>query len=385
VPYPNPGRVAGLDGLRGLSAVYVLVFHCRLLTISGFPRDSGPFWLGWLMYGRLAVVFFLVLSGFSLALGPAAAGSRMTSVATFARRRARRILPAYWAALVFSVVVALTIVPASHYGPPTVRTVLVYTAMLQDVVVAPTPNGAFWSIAVEAELYLIFPLLILIRRRFGLLALLAAGLVPIPFMSPAEGVNRLAPHLLPVFVIGIAGAGTTTGILWRWLAPVAALPVVALIVVKGSAWTVDHYFWIDVAAAPAMLFLIRARFPRLLLDSRPMRKLGSFSYSLYLTHLPIVMVVCRKVAQPLVHSQVAAFGVTLAVSLPLSIAFAWLFAAVFERRSQSSTGSAVRPRMSLLGRQRGSKPSASRSPGNRPGSRVKAIWPSKRASGAPRQ
>ncbi len=52
----------GLDGLRGLAALYVLLFHCWLLTMPGFPENSGPAWLGWLMYGRLAVVFFLVLS-----------------------------------------------------------------------------------------------------------------------------------------------------------------------------------------------------------------------------------------------------------------------------------------------------------------------------------
>src|ERR1700759_5039774 len=93
-----PRRVAGLDGVRGLAAVYVLMFHCWLLTFPGFPANSGPVWSGVFMYGRLAVVFFLALSGFSLALSPAAKGWRLGGVATFARRRAWRILPPYWAA-----------------------------------------------------------------------------------------------------------------------------------------------------------------------------------------------------------------------------------------------------------------------------------------------
>ena len=90
-------RLAGLDGLRGLAALYVLFDHCWLLTYPGFPHDNGPWWLGWLMFGHLAVVFFLVVSGFSLGAGPARSGWRLGSTARYARRRAWRLLPPYWA------------------------------------------------------------------------------------------------------------------------------------------------------------------------------------------------------------------------------------------------------------------------------------------------
>jgi len=165
------------------------MFHCWLLTFAGFPANSGPGWTGVLMYGRLAVVFFLALSGFSLALSPAERGWRLSGVAAFARRRAWRILPPYWAALVFSLWVGYSVVAGSHYGPPTTRTTIIYGLMLQDVFAAPTPNGAFWSIAVEAELYVAFPLLILLRRRLGAVAVLALVCVPLVtyglFMAPA--------------------------------------------------------------------------------------------------------------------------------------------------------------------------------------------------------
>ena len=36
------GRVAGLDGIRGLAALYVVVHHCWLLTFRGYPADTGP-------------------------------------------------------------------------------------------------------------------------------------------------------------------------------------------------------------------------------------------------------------------------------------------------------------------------------------------------------
>ncbi|MER5532693.1 acyltransferase family protein [Streptomyces mirabilis] len=343
------GQVLGLDGLRGLAALYVLLFHCWLLTMPGFPENSGPAWLGWLMYGRLAVVFFLVLSGFSLAISPARNGWHLGGVSRFLRRRAWRILPPYWAALALSLAVAWFVVPASHLGPPTGASILVYGFVVQDVFTAPTPNGAFWSIGVEAELYLVFPLLLLVRRRLGAVVLVASvtllviarGLLA-PNASPVEGVNWLTPNLAPVFVAGLVGAGIVVApekirrLPWHWLAALAALPVVALVAVKRSVWTVDHYFWIDLAVAPAMTMMIvavatgRPAALMRLLATRPMRGLGDFSYSLYLVHLPIVMIVCRKVAPHFVSPGLPAFWFTLTLALPASVLGAWVFAKLFE-------------------------------------------------------
>ena len=54
-------RVEGVDGIRGLAALYVVMHHCWLLTFHGYPADTGPAWLGWLLYGHLAVVAFIML------------------------------------------------------------------------------------------------------------------------------------------------------------------------------------------------------------------------------------------------------------------------------------------------------------------------------------
>ncbi|MEV0185549.1 acyltransferase [Streptomyces sp. NPDC050625] len=342
-------HVQGLDGLRGLAALYVLLFHCWLLTFPGFPHNSGPSWLGWLMYGRLAVVFFLVLSGFSLAITPARRGWQLGGGARFLRRRAWRILPPYWAALALSLAVAWFVVPASHYGPPTGRTLLVYGLVLQDLFTAPTPNGAFWSIGVEAELYLLFPLFLLVRRRLGAVVLVAGVTLLVVAHglaaangTPVEGMNRLTPDLAPVFVAGLVGAGIVTApervrrLPWHWLAALTAAPALALVAVKGSVWTVDHYFWVDLAVVPAMTMLLaavatgRPAFLTRLLATRPIRTLGNFSYSLYLIHLPIVMLVVRKLAPHVVSPGLPTFCFTLLLAAPASVLGAWLFAEVFE-------------------------------------------------------
>ncbi len=103
-------------------------------------------------------------------------------------------------------------------------------------------------------------------------------------------------------------------------------------------WTVDHLFWVDLALGPAIACLLaglatgRPATLLRLLDARPIRSLGLSSYSLYLTHGPIVMVVYEKVVAGRVRQGVPAFLVTLALALPLTILFARVFASVFETR-----------------------------------------------------
>ena len=358
-PSPDPARVAGLDGLRGLAALFVVVHHCWLLSFRGrYPLVAGPEWLDWLLHGRFAVVFFITLSGFSLAISPARHGWRLGGVRRYAKRRAWRILPPYWAALVFSLVVAATWTRLPLADPPTGRSVVVYGLLLQDFVPAPMPNAVFWSIAVEAALYLAFPLLLIVRRWAGAAAMLAAVAVPVVavgLLVPAVSSTPTAPataatptqtwftfELAPLFAMGVVAAGVVAAgervrrVPWHWLALLAAAPVLLLIVVRGSLWTVGHYYWIDLALGPAIALLLAAVATRRpapltwLLATRPVTALGRYSYSLYLVHLPIVLVISRKIVAPHLPPGLPRFWVTLVLATSVSLVAAWVFASVFE-------------------------------------------------------
>jgi peptidoglycan/LPS O-acetylase OafA/YrhL len=350
-------RLAGLDGIRGLAALYVVINHVFLRAFPGYPVDHAPFWAGWFIYGRFAVVVFIVLSGFSLALSPARHGWRLDAVGRFAERRARRILPAYWAALAFSLAVAWLIVPQPGQGVPNATSVLVNGLLVQNVVAAHSPNAAFWSMAVEAQLYLAFPLLLLMVRRWGAVAMVAAVAAVVaaigifgPHIPRLDTlVIQSPPDLAALFALGILTAGVVSATSassassergswpWAWLALGAAVPVLATIWWQGSVWTLDHLIWIDMALGPAIACLLvglAAGRPAPLLrvlDARPIRSLGLSSYSLYLTHGPIVVLVYERIVAGRVRQGVPAFVVTLVIVLPLTIAFARIFASVFER------------------------------------------------------
>jgi peptidoglycan/LPS O-acetylase OafA/YrhL len=361
-------RLSGLDGIRGLAALYVVFNHIFERAFPGYLADHAPWWAGWFIYGRFAVVVFIVLSGFSLALSPARHGWRLESVSRFAGRRARRILPAYLAALAFSLAIAWLVVPQPGEGAPTAKSVAVNGLLVQNLVRAPSPNKAFWSMAIEAQLYVAFPLLLLLVRRYGGLVMVATVtllVATVGILGP--NVARLQtfvihspPDLAALFALGIMAAGVVGatkargGWPWPWLALAAAVPVLVAISLQGSRWTLAprHLLWVDLALGPAvacLLLAVAAGRPRpfvRLLDSRPIRSLGLSSYSLYLVHEPIVVVAYERIVGPRYHHGPTAFLVMVAIVVPVTVVFARMFAAVFEQPFLRQSGQSQRPLVS---------------------------------------
>jgi peptidoglycan/LPS O-acetylase OafA/YrhL len=345
------GRIHWLDGVRGGAALFVVLHHIWLTSWPSFPATTGPWWLSWLLYGHMAVAIFIVVSGFSLAIVPMRNGGTLPGgIKRFLRRRAWRIVPAYWAALVLSVLVtALLLEP--HLGPASIaRTFGAHGLLLQDVVGSQSPNGALWSIAIEWQIYFVFPLILLIGRRTGFnTAVLITGVVVLAAheLASAGGVfdkiNGLTPQFLVLFALGALavrlGRSDHAARVRRPLAATVALTLGSFAIVavaEGSRWMVAHFFWMDllfgigVAATLALIHSGGLVPVRRVLTSRVALWSGLFSYSIYLIHDPIVGVLDKYVFGPLALAPLATFGLTIALGLPVILAGCYGFHLLFE-------------------------------------------------------
>lgn len=185
-------RVHGLDTLRSLAIVSVIVFH--VLSYGG--ADKLPAWLLPIAhFGWMGVDLFFVLSGYligSQLLRPYLAGGLWD----FYRNRMYRILPAYLAVLAL-----YEFVPAWR-EEPTLAPVWSFLTFTLNFVMGPTGAYGFsqaWSLCVEEHFYLLLPLIVLIMMRRASLrktVAVVAGLV-------------------------LLGMGIRSFILFHWLRPLA--------------------------------------------------------------------------------------------------------------------------------------------------------------------
>jgi peptidoglycan/LPS O-acetylase OafA/YrhL len=357
--------------------MFVVLHHIWLTSWPTFPSITGPWWLGWLLYGHLAVAIFIVVSGFSLALVPMRNGGRLSGgVRRFLRRRAWRILPAYWAALILSLLVTAVLLRPELSPGAIGKGLAVHGLLLQDVVGSETPNGAFWSIAIEWQIYFVFPLILLLGRRtsLGIAVLITAGGVLMAHAvaglgGPLDKINGFTPQFLALFALGALavrlGGGDRAQTLRR---PLAAVSLVALgsflvlAVTQGSEWVVARFFWMDLlfgVGVAGVLALIHAGglVPvRRVLASRLALWLGLFSYSIYLIHDPIIGVLDKYAFGPMDVSPLGTFGLTLALGLPVILGLSYGFHVVFEApflRHRSLSALRTLPILRSWGRQHG--------------------------------
>ena len=310
-------RLPFLEGLRGIAALYVVFSH--FMSMSDGRRASGwvshaPPWLyqfmGYFWYGNIAVAAFIVLSGFCLQLSLFnRADGRIGSLKSYAKRRAMRILPPYYAALAASTWVAInvtskqTIPPFDKYVPVTTENLLAHVFLYHNFNPAwmYKINGVLWSIAIEAQLYILFPLLVLGMFQLGRLPMLfitsvwAAWIVATVPEAP-----KVYPWFLPLFVLGMVSAHLAYRPSLKfgpkpWLGAIvglAALYGVYTSTLQDAPLHIqDTYSGVAVAALCYYLttsaggWLIRG------LSWKPLVWIGTFSYSLYLMHHPIQQLV----------------------------------------------------------------------------------------------
>lgn len=179
---PASNRLAAIDGVRALSQLAVMLYHCFFLArISGEPEQframvqNTPWYLGWVWSLDYSVDAFFVISGYLIAtlLYREYNKSGSIDLKRFYWRRYLRLTPAYFA----FILLVLAVSPAAH---PTVWANFLYVNNFIPLAEASIPWT--WSLAVEEQFYLVFPALLLLlvmraRRPFlRLCFLLAASL-----------------------------------------------------------------------------------------------------------------------------------------------------------------------------------------------------------------
>jgi peptidoglycan/LPS O-acetylase OafA/YrhL len=364
---PISGRthLAYVDGMRALAALYVVLNHAWLQTWPVHSYGEHPQgWMlrltGWLDHGVFAVVVFIVISGFCLMMpvvkrdGTLGAGGARE----FFRRRARRILPPYYAALALSIALGAGLLAAKTHTlydesrPITAWGVVSHVLLIQNLHVRTLYqiSSPFWSIAVECQVYLLFPLLLLLRRSMGSVAVLGgsyiAGLVVSNFLdgTPYVGLSPMYPFY---FALGMYAAEVIRGkrtVLYVWTGGIAALLFVGLSLNAALLKMLWAHLLIAICGMCALI--VCAQWPRnplaRLCAWRPVAWVGSFSYSLYLVHFPVQQLIWQDLVRPLGLSKEATFGIMVSAGTAAIVLFAYVFYLVFERPFTTQVWSTVR-------------------------------------------
>lgn len=351
------------DGLRAVAALLVALYHTYIFTKMTGDSSELPILVKVIVVGDFAVPVFIVLSGFVLML-PVAARTDSKLRGGFGKyiyRRARRILPPYFASLlIFGVMILLVPVLQQPSGtawdskvPVTIGGVISHALVVHNF----SPdwiyqiNGPAWSIATEWQLYFFLPLLILpLWRKFGGLVTVVVCVILgclTHFVAPALDSAHL--WFLGLFAMGAFAANTVV----NRAAPVrglgvalaiAAPPLIVVLVLFNSraqdqAWITETVLGILVSA-----FLVwlgqgsksgKRSWAHKVLESRPLVWGGLWSYSAYLIHSPL-LALGNFILLPLELPLLAHFGIMVFVVLPLALSLAFLFHLVVERHFMTS-------------------------------------------------
>lgn len=338
------GFIPAIEGMRGVAVLWVIAFHYLALR-EGAPGDAlvallkaWPPLEAFARNGYLGVDLFFLITGFLLTLPwfrHADAGLPAPDWRAFHARRARRILPAYYAHLVILFFVVLPLLhpriwiqstPFVTFNLGAHFAFLHYTSPLTSS--SMTVNGALWTLAIEAQYYLLVPFVAPLFVKWPLRALAASFAIAAGWRWLAwHDLDRLASlylqlgaragvsekevrHLiatqLPAWAFHF-GLGIVLGRAWMlragkpvsgwrqgWPFVLAALAAWALHgILRGGTAIFGEMGW---AAFPVLLAagfgaIVSWRSPTLerLAGATPLAWTGRVSYSAYLYHLPLLL------------------------------------------------------------------------------------------------
>lgn len=310
-----------LDYIRAVAIVLVLFFHTLGCTfgneelpwhgwIRGFSVPASYLWLFPFSFGQVGVAIFFVVSGFCIHLSFQQQGQEWRS---FWIRRFWRIYPAYIAATAFAVVFLATNSRLDLHSSPIWVQVAAHAFLVHNLNQATFAgiNGSFWSLAVEAQLYLLYPLLLMMVGRFGwrrTMIMLACCEFFIRgmdgFVQTTGTGNTVLGYISWLFSASplgywfswALGAQLAQSYLKNEPMPFARIPLVPLLVVTVLSYftrpTLSFLFVLTAIATAivASRLLGRVKFeiraPGFFLNV--LGKIGLWSYSIYLLHQPLL-------------------------------------------------------------------------------------------------
>ncbi len=362
-PLPAPRvHLAYLDGLRALAALYVVLHHASRYAFDNLAPDRMTpiqkqlafVFLG----GSLAVVLFIVLSGFCLMLPVVRGDGTLRGGALhFLGKRVRRILPPYYFAIGLSLLLICLLIGTrtgtvwDECTDITVSTLVTHLLLIQNLSVSTASgiNYPLWTVAIEWQIYFLFPLLVWGWGRLGpiLTVAMTLGLSVIANEdlknTPFLGAN---PVFLGAFALGMLGAGIAYGdhalltawrqrVPWLWLTLALALafylPMMILRKVPLGATPAEVVF-----AMLSVSLIILASRPganplNRVLSWKPLVTVGVFSYSLYLIHAPVLQLIWQYGLLARHLEPVPLFLVLAFIGVPLIVAASYVFSLGCER------------------------------------------------------
>jgi peptidoglycan/LPS O-acetylase OafA/YrhL len=353
-------RIPALDGLRGVAILLVLLLHFgpyapvlhppTSLVDRLYFRISGTGWTG--------VDLFFVLSGYLITGILFDTKGSKHYFRQFYARRVLRIFPLYYAALI----IFLVIVPWPHNLEWVVKELrgdaVWYWTYLYNFKVAVTgflPSSAlghFWSLAVEEQFYLVWPIVVLwLGRKHLLLACVVAvvaalacrlalsfsGYVVLPDVWTPARMDALA---IGAFIAVMARLPGGLAIMRRWAGPIAVaagLPLAVLLRYNIALFTVGHTLVSLFFGAILVLSLTASSssaFGRIM-ASPVLRFFGAYSYALYVFHQPLRYfrpVFSLDFVPTVFGSQLPAYLLWLVISIGATVAVALLSWHVLEKQ-----------------------------------------------------
>jgi len=345
-------RLEYIDGLRALAALWVALHHVAETSVPSEMLKMpvlGPV-VASLFFGQFPVMLFLMLSGFCLYYPYVRRSARpgFSGYLPFLRRRWTRIAPPFLWAGAFCL--PLAAFPALQVGKwadvSTLDPYVIASHLLLLHNLIPTHatkiDYPMWSIGLEWQLYLLFPLMVWSFRYSGAVLTLGATLLIATAIRaiyrklpmPLSAVLHDGPlSYLEIFAVGMLAAVLT--IQGRSLLPKWALALIVLaglaVVRLGTGNGLVH----DLATAAAFFAVLLlahnpAGFVGRVLSSKWLVGIGIFSYSIYLVHAPLLHL-SWFVLRRLGLGDDLNFIILAVIALPLIVIVSYYFHCLFER------------------------------------------------------